>query len=193
MDISQIAPVDPPALPSRTVIAVGDARPGLGARAWFWVKRYGPAEIACLVTMLAASVAAAAVTDAPPLLAAAAIAGATVGFYGVLIVTVMREQLGLLPDEAGRTLRAARRSLALLAAEFGIAEITDTFFLRPALMMAGVVVIGDPVWGLLAGKAIADILFYLISAVSYRVTERTGIRMPRRRRREAAAVVAPAH
>ena len=133
--------------------------------------------------MLVASTIAARFTDSPPLLAIAAIAGATVGFYGVLVFTVMREQLALLDPGGSRIPRALGRSLGLLAAEFGVAEITDTFFLRPALMMAGVVLIGDPVWGLLAGKLVADVLFYVISAVCFRVTERTGIRMPRLRPR----------
>ena len=157
----------------------GAKRPA--ARVWFWVRRYGPAELGCLVTMLAASVLAARVTDSPALLAIAAIAGATVGFYGVLIVTVLREQLEMLPRSPGRARRALARSVALLAAEFGLAEILDTFFYRPLLMMAGVIVLGDPLWGLIAGKIVSDVVFYAISAVCFRVTERTGIRMPRLR------------
>lgn len=153
----------------------------LGRSAWFWIRRYAPAEIACLVTMLLASIAAASATDSPPLLAAAAIGGATVGFYGVLVTQVMREQLRLLSGEPNRWRRAAVRTLPLLVAEFGVAEILDTFFLRPALMIAGVVLIGDAVWGLLAGKVVADVLFYVISAVCFRVTERTGVRIPRLR------------
>jgi len=157
------------------------------SRAWFWVRRYGPAELGCLVTMLIASALAAQVTDSPGLLAVAAIAGATVGFYGVLIVTVMREQLRLIRPGAGRVRRALARSGGLLVAEFGIAEVLDTFFYRPLLMMAGVIVIGDAVWGLLLGKIASDVLFYVISAVCFRVTERTGIRMPRRRVRDQIA------
>lgn len=151
----------------------------LRARVWFWVRRYGWAELACLVTMVLASAAAAAVTDSAPVLAVAAIAGATVGFYGVLGATVMREQLRVLPRGRGRWSRATRRSLGLLTAEFGVAEMLDTFVLRPALMIAGVHLVGDPVWGLLAGKAVADVLFYVISALFFRLTERTGLRAPR--------------
>ena len=150
-------------------------------RARFWVLRYGPAELACLITMLAASVVAAQLTDSPPLLAGAAILGATVGFYGVLLTVVIREQLALLPRGARRTRRAFVRSVGLLGAEFGVAEVVDTFFLRPVLMMIGVVVLRDPVWGLLAGKIVADVLFYGISGVCFRITERTGIRLPRLR------------
>jgi hypothetical protein len=156
-------------------------------RAWFWIKRYGAAEIACLLTMLAASIAAAQVTDSPALLAIAAIAGATVGFYGVLVVTVLREQLRVLPRSRGRWARVGRRTVALLTAEFGIAEVVDTFALRPALMIAGVHLVGDPIWGLLVGKAFADVLFYVISAVCYRLTERIGLRIPRQLRRGAPA------
>lgn len=156
-------------------------------RLWFWVKRYGAAEIACLLTMLAASIAAAQVTDSPALLAIAAIAGATVGFYGVLVVAVVREQLRVLPRSRGRWARVGRRTVALLTAEFGIAEIVDTFALRPALMIAGVHLVGDPIWGLLVGKAFADVLFYVISAACYRLTERTGLRIPRQLRRRTPA------
>lgn len=159
---------------------VASARRRLGARVWFWTRRYGPAELGCLVTMLIASAWAARLTDSPALLAIAAITGATVGFYGVLLVTVIREQLALLSGPA-RIRRALARSGALLIAEFGVAEILDTFFYRPLLMIAGVMVIGDAVWGLLAGKIVSDVLFYVISAVCFRITERTGVRAPRPR------------
>lgn len=157
------------------------ARTRLRAARWrFWLRRYGPAEAACLVTMLAASIVAGRLTTSPPLLAASAIAGATVGFYGVLVVAVVREQRLVvdpaLPRYAGRL---ASRTLLLLTAEFGAAELLDTFVWRPALMMAAVVLLDEPVWGLLAGKAAADVLFYLVSAFGYRVTELTGIRHAR--------------
>lgn len=157
------------------------SRPRWARRAWFWVRRYGPAELACLITMLAASILAAQLTDSPPLLAVAAIAGATVGFYGVLLTTVMREQLALLPVQPGRIRRASIRTIGLLAAEFGVAEIADTFVIRPALMILGVILVRDAVWGLLLGKVIADVLFYVVSGVCFRITQRTGIRLPRLR------------
>jgi hypothetical protein len=149
------------------------------ARWWFWVRRYGPAEAACLVTMLAASVVAARLTTSPPLLAASAIAGSTVGFYGVLVVTVGREQRRVIKAEQPRyAARVASRTVLLLTAEFGAAELLDTFVWRPLLMVSAVVLLDAPVWGLLAGKVAADVLFYAVSALGYRVTELTGIRRP---------------
>ena len=151
------------------------------AERWrFWLRRYGPAELACLVTMLAASTLAARFTTSPPLLAASAIAGATVGFYGVLVVVVGREQRGVVPrDQPRYAARLATRTVLLLAAEFGAAELLDTFLWRPVLMMSAVVLLGEPVWGLLAGKTAADVLFYVVSAVGYRVTVVTGLRARR--------------
>jgi hypothetical protein len=147
----------------------------------FWVRRYGPAEVACLVTMLAASAVAARLTTSPPLLAASAIAGATVGFYGVLVVVVAREQRTVVSRHEPRyAARLATRTVLLLAAEFGAAELLDTFLCRPVLMMSAVVLLGEPVWGLLAGKTAADVLFYGMSAVGYRVTVVTGLRARRR-------------
>jgi len=146
----------------------------------FWICRYGPAEVACLATMLAASVVAARLTTSPALLAASAIAGATVGFYGVLVVKVVREQRRLIaPGQPRYAVRVASRTVLLLSAEFGAAELLDTFLWRPALMVSAVVLLDEPVWGLLAGKAAADVLFYLVSALGYRLTELAGIRAPR--------------
>ena len=158
------------------------SRTGLRAARWgFWLRRYGPAEVVCLVTMLAASIVAARLTASPPLLAASAIAGATVGFYGVLVVAVLREQrLVVDPARPRYATRLASRTVLLLTAEFGAAELLDTFVWRPALMMAAVVLLHEPVWGLLAGKAVADVLFYVVSSFGYRLTELTGIRSRRR-------------
>lgn len=148
----------------------------------FWVRRYGPAEAACLLGMLVASHLAVRVTASPPLLATSAILGATAGFYGVLVVGVLREQRAALDGET-RLARVLARTGLLLVAEFGVAEVLDTLLWRPALMMVGVVVVGDvlgPVWGLLAGKVLSDVLFYVVSALGYRGTLLTGLRPARR-------------
>lgn len=162
----------------------GEARTSRLRRATFWVRRYGPAEAACLATMLAASLVATTLTTSPPALAASAIAGATVGFYGVLIVTVAREQRTALAvsvalaggRERGYARRVVTRTLLLLVAEFGPAEVLDTFVWRPALMIAGVTLIGQPVLGLLVGKVVSDLLFYTMSALGFTATELTGAR-----------------
>lgn len=143
----------------------------------FWVRRYAPAELACLVTMLAASVLASTLTTSAPLLAASAIGGATVGFYGVLVVAVWREQRTVVASgTTGYARRVAARTVLLLVAEFGTPEILDTFLWRPALMIAGVSLLENPILGLLAGKLASDTLFYALSAVGFRATQVRGAR-----------------
>ena len=47
-----------------------------------------------------------------------------------------------------------------LVQEFGPSGILDTLFTRPLAMAAGIRWVG-PHWGVLAGKVVADILFYI--------------------------------
>ena len=76
--------------------------------------------------------------------------------------------------------RAIGRTGLLLVAEFGVAELLDTLLIRPAALMLGVWLLPDPLWGLLAGKIVADIIFYAIAAGAFTVTDKTGLRDGRR-------------
>lgn len=143
----------------------------------FWIVRYLPAELTGTATMVIAGLLAAASTDAAPLIAVAAVLGETVGFYAVLAVTVYLEQAPI-----GRTRRrTAARTAALLVAEFGVAELLDTFLIRPTALMLALLLVPDPVWGMLAGKVAADLVFYALAAGAFTVTDRSGLRDGRRR------------
>ena len=52
--------------------------------------------------------------------------------------------------------------------------------------MLGVWLLPDPVWGLLAGKVVADIIFYAIAAGAFTVTDKAGLRDGRRSRERVA-------
>jgi hypothetical protein len=70
----------------------------------------------------------------------------------------------------------------LLLAEFGPAELLDTLLIRPAALTLGVWLLPDPIWGLLAGKVVADVIFYAVAAGSFTITAKTGLRDGRRPR-----------
>ncbi|GAB3602908.1 hypothetical protein [Microbacterium aureliae] len=162
-------------------IAAGDAHRRRSVD--FWVRRYLPAEIIGTAGMILAGIAVTAWTDSAALIALAALAGETLGFYAVLCVTIYTEQA-----RVRRSARAAAtRTALLLAAEFGAAEILDTLLIRPAALMAGVWLLADPLWGLLAGKVVADLVFYAVAAGAFTVTERTGLRVSRPRVIEGAS------
>lgn len=142
-------------------------RRGLG----FWVVRYLPAEIAGTAAMIFAGLGVTFWTDSAALIAVAALIGEIIGFYAVLILVIFFEQSRL---AGGR--RAFARTIVLLIAEFGAAEVLDTLLIRPAALLVGVWVLGDPVWGLLAGKVVADVIFYAIAAGAFTITDKTGLR-----------------
>ncbi|MFE5408412.1 hypothetical protein [Microbacterium sp. NPDC056569] len=151
----------------------------------FWIVRYLPAEVVGTAAMVMGGLLATMWTDAAPLIAVAALLGEIVGFYAVLAVTIYIEQTQV----SATRRRAAGRTAVLLVAEFGAAELLDTFLVRPAALMIGVWLIPDPLWGMLAGKIAADIVFYAVAAGAFTVTAKTGLRDARRRR--AAPEVTP--
>lgn len=158
--------------PAVAPTTTGHHPPSRGRGLRFWLARYLPAEIAGTGAMLAAGLAVSALTDDAAPIAVAALLGEILGFYLVLGATVAWEQ----SRHGARGRRLAALTLLLLVAEFGVAELFDTFLVRPAALVAGVLVLTDPVWGLLAGKVIADVVFYVIAASAFTVTDRTGLR-----------------
>lgn len=147
----------------------------------FWIARYLPAEIAGTAAMILAGLGVTVWTDNAAVIAVAALVGEIVGFYAVLFIVIYLEQSR--QDGIGR--RAIPRTFVLLVAEFGAAELLDTFLIRPAALIAGVWLLQDPIWGLLAGKIVADVIFYAVAAGAFTITDKTGLR--RRGTKERAA------
>lgn len=138
----------------------------------FWIVRYLPAEIVGTASMVLAGLAVTLWTSEPALIALAALLGEIVGFYAVLAITIYAEQSSVSPNRR----RAVGRTFLLLVAEFGAAELLDTLLIRPAALMIGVVIVPDAMWGLLAGKVVADIVFYAIAAGAFTITAKAGLR-----------------
>ncbi len=163
--------------------ATDAAGPARGRGLAFWITRYLPAEIVGTAAMVMAGAAATLWTDNPALIALAALIGETIGFYAVLALTILFEQ-----TPVARTRRAAvGRTGMLLLAEFGAAELLDTLLIRPAALLAGVWLFADPLWGLLAGKLVADVIFYSLAAGAFTITATTGLRDRSRARAEERA------
>ena len=153
-----------------------DAAPGRRG-VIFWIVRYLPAEIAGTAAMVLAGLLVTIWTDNAAIVAVAALVGEIIGFYAVLAVTIYAEQA-----QVSHSLRGAiGRTGLLLVAEFGVAEVLDTLLIRPAALMLGVWLLPDPLWGLLAGKVVADVVFYAIAAGAFTVTDKTGLRDGRRK------------
>lgn len=130
----------------------------------FWVVRYLPAEIAGTAALVVAGLATTIWTEAPLLIALAALIGEAIGFYGVLAVTIYAEQ----PDVARGWRRALGTTARLLRDEFGGAEMRDTLLVRPVALYIGVWLAPDPLWGLIAAKLCADVVFYATATATRR-------------------------
>jgi hypothetical protein len=134
-----------------------------------WSNRYIPAEIIGTMCALAGAFA---VEHATQSLAAAAITGSvceSIGFYAYF---VWRDGSA---HYVRQHKRPPKRRIALAAAntlrdvivEFGPAEVVDSLLARPALMYIGPRLLHNFTLGLLAGKIVADLLFYTLAAAGY--------------------------
>lgn len=141
------------------------------------VVRYLPSEIAGTAAALLASWWAAPAGTAAVVVAA--VVAECIGFYGVIGVKVAREQWPHTAGRPHRRLRTARRTLALLVAEFGPSEALDTVLIRPALLLVSLQLIDNVLLATLIGKIAADLVFYAVAAVAFHLTVRSGVRAPR--------------
>jgi hypothetical protein len=136
-----------------------------GSRLRGWVQRYLPAEIVgTSAALVAAAVTARGGTGDAVVAASWAEA---IAFY--LFVTG-REVV----RRCGTRIRSAVLAGAVrdVVAEFGVAELADTVFLRPLLMYAFVAPLGALIPGVIVGKLAADVVFYGLAIPAYELRER---------------------
>ena len=146
-------------------------------RVKFWIRRYGPPEIVGTVTMVLAANITASLTSSTVVIALSALLAGAIGFYAVMGMTVYREQWVIWGrDVRPRLSTVVHRSTLCLLAEFGATEFVDLLLLRPVLLFGGILLIGDTTGGLVAGKIAADVIFYVIAAITFTVTSRRGMR-----------------
>lgn len=147
-------------------------------RLTFAVVRYAPAELVGTATMIVCCLIARRYTHDVLVLALVAILTESVGFYGVIGGAVLREQW---TDAAGHPRRVRRTVLLsgrLLLAEFGPAELVDTFT-RPPVTATAIWLIGPTIPGFLAAKVGSDLVFYAAASGGYALTCWIGWRGPR--------------
>ncbi len=101
-------------------------------------------------------------------------AGEVVGYYGVATYREVRryyhKHRG--QERNRRVLLTIFHTLRGMLVEFGPAEAIDSLFLRPAALyeMSRLIPV---VWiGWLAGKLIADVVFFVVASLSYQVRRR---------------------
>jgi hypothetical protein len=128
-----------------------------------WLARYGPAEVVGTLTAVGGSFAAYHATGSEVASAYGGAVGENVGFYGTIL---LREFLT--DRRAGR--RTTRTFMGLLF-EFGPAEVLDSLVIRPLAMGLATQALGGRGVGVIVGKLLADVTFYLPVILSYELRQ----------------------
>jgi hypothetical protein len=128
-----------------------------------WVKRFLPAEIVgTLFAIISAWIASSLNANRVGIAFTASIAE-TVGFYLTIMVTdalLIREQL----KHQHRSLKLPAllfTTLKNMVLDFGLAELADSFAVRPFFMYLFPLLLNDYSAGIIAGKIASDLVFYV--------------------------------
>jgi len=148
-----------------------------GARMRGWLVRYLPLEV---LGTIAAMLGAWAAYEASGSLAIAAIAGAlaeSVGYYALVVVRAARghaasARVRMLPRPGRRAWTTTWLTARSVAAEFGPAELVDSFPVRPATLWVASALWGAHPAAWLVGKLAADAVFYVVAIVSFETGRR---------------------
>jgi hypothetical protein len=149
-----------------------------------WIRRYGPAEVIGSVMAVAGALVAPEIADVlmggtpqrawvkDVAVAYGGTIGENLGFYSFIITRELRFDRRKAIAQGGLyDLYAAARTAWHLLMEFGPAEVLDSLVTRPLAMGVGASLLGQ-VPGVIAGKIVADITFYIPSIVAYELRKR---------------------
>ena len=137
-----------------------------------WLHRYGVAEIAGVVAALAGSWSVHALTGSDLLTAYGGAIGENLGYYGIIVGRdVVRDRRATRARGRVYGVRGALLTTRNLLFEFGIAELIDTGFLRPLAMGLGMRFFGQST-GIVVGKLVADVAFYVPVLCAYELRRR---------------------
>lgn len=138
-----------------------------------WIKRYVPAEILSLAaTLLAASITYKLTREQVATALAATWAGNIAYFGYILFIDVIKSRKKCLSSGKLYTSTDLLANVRFLIVEFGVAEIADSFFIRPALMYQVPIWMKDLLSGTLVAKIAADVIFYIPTIVSYELSKK---------------------
>lgn len=138
-----------------------------------WVRRYLPAEIlSILVTLLSVSLTFE-VTGNQITTALVGTWAGNIAYFGFIVFGDIFKSLKMCRLTGLPYTRANLfRNIRSLALEFGVAEIFDSFFIRPALMYYFPIWVGSLPLGVMLAKLSADVTFYIPAIVSYELNKK---------------------
>jgi hypothetical protein len=138
-----------------------------------WIKRYGLAEIISLTSTILSSWLTFEYTKSNLTTALVATWVGNIGYFGtILIQDILLAIKQLKKIEKKYSLETFFKNIRALFVEFGIAEVFDSIFIRPALLYYFPILLGNRTLGVVIAKFAADITFYIPAIISYELSKK---------------------
>jgi hypothetical protein len=137
-----------------------------------WFLRYMPAELVAIVAAYVGFYWVWSMQENTVLASYAAALGETTSFY--LVMFFREYRIRLARARANNSLYGFKDFIAMtthLCMEFGLSELVDGFFIRPLVLGIATSLCGMQ-WGILVGKLLADISFYIPVIFLYEYNKR---------------------
>ncbi|PIN85929.1 hypothetical protein COV19_07600 [Candidatus Woesearchaeota archaeon CG10_big_fil_rev_8_21_14_0_10_44_13] len=138
-----------------------------------WLKRYVPAEIFATIGVVIGSWLVFVLTGNRVLSAYIGTIGENIGFYSFIFI---REHINDFNHSKRKKrdhgLKGFLKTTRNLIFEFGVSETLDSLFFRPFCIYIFPILIGNYLTGILVGKIVADIIFYIPTIIAYELKKK---------------------
>jgi hypothetical protein len=138
-----------------------------------WLRRYGWAEVISLTLTILSSWLTYEFTKNDITTALVATWVGNVGYFGTILfqdILLAIKQLHIVKKRY--SLQTFYKNIRALFVEFGIAEVFDSLFIRPALLYYFPILLGNRTLGVIIAKFLADITFYIPAIISYELSKK---------------------
>jgi hypothetical protein len=138
-----------------------------------WVQRYLPAEILSLIATLVTCLVVFKTTGSHVTTALAGTWAGNIAYFGyILVADVRKTYLTCQLNANSYRFSTFIRNFRALLVEFGLAEVVDSFLIRPALMYYLPLLVGNLAAGVLLAKFAADVTFYVPAIIGYEFSKK---------------------
>lgn len=138
-----------------------------------WIKRYIPAEIFATIGAIAAAGFSFALTKNRILSAYLGTIGENIGYYGFIFIREHLKDLNKAKQNKSKHgVKGFLKTTRNLILEFGPAEYLDSLIVRPFCMYFFPIILGNYALGIIIGKIVADIVFYIPTIISYELRKK---------------------
>ena len=138
-----------------------------------WIRRYGLAEIISLMLTLGSSWGTFMMTNSNMTTAIVGTWAGNFGYFGTILIQDILLAIKQLEELNKKySLDTFYKNIRALFVEFGIAEIFDTFLIRPTLLYYFPIWLDNLALGVVVAKFTADITFYVPAILSYELSKK---------------------